>query len=307
VAPAPGTIATSATPSLVTPVVRVLGSTATSAELAVKGATRPFWLVLGESQNAGWEATGPGGRSLGAPQLIDGYANGWFVTPPRSGTFVVTLQFGPQRVVTPAILASGATLVLCLLLGLVPVGRLRRRLVRRRSHGAERRTAKPANGAAAAAEGTPQHRPSGIARKEPLDAAPLLGPPFQASGRAPHLPCCVLVAALCGAVAMVVLPPPWAPSIAGATAVASFAGLRWGRARSILGLAAAGCIGAAGAVTVLDQLRHHYSPGSSWPHNFETAGVLAFVAVVALAADSIVGLARRHSRVESARNGPQDK
>ena len=60
-------------------------------------------------------------------------------------------------------------------------------------------------------------------------------------------------------------------------------------------------------MTVFDQLRHHYSPGSSWPHNFETAGVLAFVAVVALATDSVVELARRRGRVEPAGNGPQKK
>ena len=305
-APAPGTIAPSTTPSLATPVVRVLKATATSAKLEIKDATQPFWLVLGESQNAGWEAAEPGGRSLGASQLIDGYANGWYVTPPQRGTFVVTLQFGPQRVVTPAIAASGATVLLCLLLGFVPLGRLRRRLVRRGSHAAERRLTEPGAGRPAGAAKARQDRPAGAARKQPRDAAPLLGTPFPATGRSPHLPSCLLVAALCGAVAMVVLPPPWAPSVAGATAVACFAGLRWGRARAILGLAAVGGIGAAGTVTVLDQLRHHYSPGSGWPHNFETAGVLAFVAVVALATDSVVGLARRHRRAESAGDGPQD-
>ena len=102
--------------------VRVLDSTATSARLEVQGATRPFWLVLGESLNSGWEATGPGGRSLGTPQLIDGFANGWYVTPLRRGTFVVALQFAPQAIVTPAVIASGAALALCLFLGFVPIG-----------------------------------------------------------------------------------------------------------------------------------------------------------------------------------------
>jgi hypothetical protein len=114
------------------------------------------------------------------------------------------------------------------------------------------------------------------------------------SGEPPKLLTCILVAAACGAIAMVVLPPSWAPSIAGATAVLAIAGLRWSRARSVLSLSAVGCIGAAGAVTVFDQARHHYPPGSAWPHNFETAGVLAFVGVVALATDMAVELARRH-------------
>ena len=65
--PAPGTFGTLSSPRLAAPTVRVLGSSATTARLEVVGATHPFWLVLGQSLNAGWEATGPGGRPLGAP------------------------------------------------------------------------------------------------------------------------------------------------------------------------------------------------------------------------------------------------
>ena len=300
--PAPGTIGTSATSPLSTPTVRVLESTATSARLEIEGATRPFWLVLGESLNAGWEATGPGGRSLGTPQLIDGYANGWYVTPQRSGTFVVTLQFGPQRIVTPAILASGAALVLCLVLGFIPATRIRRRLGGRGYHAAERNVTEPARDTVPAADVARQVPETGTSRNPVLDA-PVLGRPFAAGGRTPHLLGCLLVAAMCGAMAMMALPPPWAVPVAGATAVVSLAGLRWGRARSILALCTVGCIGTAGVVTVFDQVRHHYAPGSGWPHNFETAGVLAFIGVVALATDSAVELARRHSRSEPQGDG----
>jgi hypothetical protein len=58
-------------------------------------------------------------------------------------------------------------------------------------------------------------------------------------------------------------------------------------------------------VTVFDQLRHHYSPGSSWPHNFETAGVLAFIGVVALATDAAVEFARRYRRPGKRGDGPE--
>jgi hypothetical protein len=292
--PASGTIGTPATSFLPTPTVRVLGSTATSAKLEVQGATRPFWLVLGESLNAGWEATWRGGRSLGAPQLIDGYANGWYVSPQRSSTFVVTLEFAPQGIVTPAVIASGATLALCLFLGFVPIGPIRRRLRRRGPRSAEKQVVEPAGGTVTADPGSWDASPTRHSQTSALDASPILGSPLATSGEPPKLLTCILVAAACGAIAMVVLPPSWAPSIAGATAVLAIAGLRWSRARSVLSLSAVGCIGAAGAVTVFDQVRHHYPPGNAWPHNFETAGVLAFVGVVALATDMAVELARRH-------------
>ena len=292
--PASGTIGTPATSFLPTPTVRVLGSTATSAKLEVQGATRPFWLVLGESLNAGWEATWRGGRSLGAPQLIDGYANGWYVSPQRSSTFVVTLEFAPQGIVTPAVIASGAMLALCLFLGFVPIGPIRRRLRRRGPRSAEKQVVEPAGGTVTADPGSWDATPTRHSQTSALDASPILGSPLATSGEPPKLLTCILVAAACGAIAMVVLPPSWAASIAGATAVLAIAGLRWSRARSVLSLSAVGCIGAAGAVTVFDQVRHHYPPGSAWPHNFETAGVLAFVGVVALATDMAVELARRH-------------
>jgi arabinofuranan 3-O-arabinosyltransferase len=38
----------------------------------------PAWLVLGEGYNKGWRATCDG-HDLGAPQVIDGYSNGWLV------------------------------------------------------------------------------------------------------------------------------------------------------------------------------------------------------------------------------------
>jgi hypothetical protein len=299
--PAPGTIGTPTASSLPAPRVRVLDSTATSARLEVQGATRPFWLVLGESLNSGWEATGPGGRSLGAPQLIDGYANGWYVTPLRRGTFVVALQFAPQAMVTPAVIASGATLALCLFLGFVPTGPVRRRLRRRGAHLAQNRAVEPepAGGAAAAVPASSEPSPAGDSQTSVPDASPDLGSPLAAGETPPRLRTCILVAAACGAIAMVVLPSSWAPSIAGATAVVALAGLWWSHARSILSLSAVGCIAAAGAVTVFDQVRHHYPPGSAWPHNFETAGVLALVGVVALGTDAAIELARQHQSRQS--------
>ena len=85
-----------------------------SYKLQVDGASAPFWLVLGQSQNDGWKATVKGRGSLGMPTLIDGYANGWYITPTGSGPIEITLTWTPQRVVWIAIGLSALALAVCL-------------------------------------------------------------------------------------------------------------------------------------------------------------------------------------------------
>ncbi len=89
----------------------------------VTGASRPFWLVLGQSQNAGWRAT-VGGRDLGASQLVDGYANGWLVRPGHH-TLTVDLEWVPQRTVQRSLALSIVAVMLCL--GIVLFSSPRRR------------------------------------------------------------------------------------------------------------------------------------------------------------------------------------
>jgi arabinofuranan 3-O-arabinosyltransferase len=55
----------------------------------------PGWLVLGESYDRGWHADCDG-RSLGAPKVVDAFANGWRVAP---GCHDVSFTFAPQRAV----------------------------------------------------------------------------------------------------------------------------------------------------------------------------------------------------------------
>ena len=62
----------------------------------VDGADEPFWLVLGQSENAGWHAT-TDGAALGPRRLVDGYANGWLVDPTTDESFDVVLEWTPQR------------------------------------------------------------------------------------------------------------------------------------------------------------------------------------------------------------------
>lgn len=84
---------------------------------------RPSWLVLGEGYDRGWRAW-CNGRSLGAPVPIDGYANGWRVSP---GCATVRFAFAPNRIATVGYVVSGAGAAACLLVLLIAVWRRRRR------------------------------------------------------------------------------------------------------------------------------------------------------------------------------------
>jgi hypothetical protein len=71
-------------------------------------------LVLGESQNDGWQATADG-ADLGPPKLVDGYANGW-VIPASDHPVEVTLRWTPQRAIYAGLVASGVAALACLAL-----------------------------------------------------------------------------------------------------------------------------------------------------------------------------------------------
>jgi arabinofuranan 3-O-arabinosyltransferase len=106
--------ASSAAPS--PPTVTIAGQTRVSYDLRVDRATQPFWLVLGQSLNAGWHAR-LDGHDLGPATLIDGYANGWRITPPAGGApLVISLEWTPQRWVWWALGVSAVATVICLVL-----------------------------------------------------------------------------------------------------------------------------------------------------------------------------------------------
>jgi arabinofuranan 3-O-arabinosyltransferase len=119
VAAAGGDAAPAAPPA---PTIEVVGQGHDHATVRVTGATpdEPFWLVLGQSYNDGWTASvdeddladseGPG-----APQLVDGFANGWLITP-GSESFDVALRFAPQQRVNIGIVVSAVAAFGCLAL-----------------------------------------------------------------------------------------------------------------------------------------------------------------------------------------------
>ncbi len=117
-------------------------------------AERPFWLVFSESFHAGWKAYGrekKEGRRLKAEvneknkehwsalvsawrdkdkrieltehQMVNGYANGWYVPVGRkteeeeeklTGDFQIVLEYKPQRLFEIGVLISGVTFVSCI-------------------------------------------------------------------------------------------------------------------------------------------------------------------------------------------------
>ncbi len=105
------------------PTVRVTSETATEMHATVTGATKPYWLVLGQSINKGWKATIDGsGKDLGPSTLIDGFANGWLVTPTGAGTVSVTLRWTPQRGEDIALVVSALAVMATLVLALARAG-----------------------------------------------------------------------------------------------------------------------------------------------------------------------------------------
>lgn len=73
----------------------------------------PFWLVLGESASPGWRPSS-GAAAFGPATMVDGYANGWLVTPRRAGTFAVDLRWTPQRSVWISLAASALGIAFCI-------------------------------------------------------------------------------------------------------------------------------------------------------------------------------------------------
>jgi arabinofuranan 3-O-arabinosyltransferase len=108
------------TPDDAAPTVTMNGHGPVSYDLTVGATTKPFWLVLSQSHNPGWEPTVQGG-SAGPLTIVNGFANGWLITPDASGKPVhVSLDWVPQRIVWLALLLSALALVVVLFLGWRP-------------------------------------------------------------------------------------------------------------------------------------------------------------------------------------------
>lgn len=91
--------------------------TRTDREIVVPACPMGCWLVFGEGYNPGWTASTDSG-SLGAPTLVDGNANGWYLAPSTTPT-TVTVQWPAQRTLNVAFVLSalGVLAALALVVG----------------------------------------------------------------------------------------------------------------------------------------------------------------------------------------------
>jgi arabinofuranan 3-O-arabinosyltransferase len=100
----------------------VLESDRFGRSVEIRNCASGCWLVLGEGHNEAWAADGPDG-SLGAPVLVDGGFNGWWIEP-TSEPIVVRVRWTAQRPLTIAIILSSIAVVVAA--GLVILDRRRR-------------------------------------------------------------------------------------------------------------------------------------------------------------------------------------
>ena len=296
------------------PTVTTLSQTSTSLHLRVTDAgTVPFQLVMGQSINAGWVARIDGGSTLGAPVLIDAFANGWRIDPTtqagadHTGTFDVTLTWTPQSRSTAAVLASALAILVCLWLAFAPRRwrRLPRRL-RRGGDGAGDGAGSgdgagdgPGDGAGAGKAGTADTgviaatvgvgEQAGMPEDADDDAPVLVAHPFASDG--PRSP--VWVAVVTGVATGLVAGLAARPVVGLGVGLATVVSLLVPKLRYLLGWAAVGFVLATGTYVVLRQIDFRFAaPG--WPVRFDLASSLAWAGVVFLGADAVVEVVLRH-------------
>jgi arabinofuranan 3-O-arabinosyltransferase len=250
------------------PTIEVTGTGPTTVDAHVARADRPFWLVLGQSLNAGWHATADG-RDLGPPTLVDGYANGWRV--PAGTDIDLHVEWQPQKVVWAMIFASLAFVLAAIVLVAWP-----------RRAGAGGNGTATAEGPGAAGGDDPL--------RLPLDARPSMPHPLswdrvlRYAGPTPgrFAQVATVVGALVGGVA--VMSPLAGVLLAAAAAVV----LRWRRARPLLTVGAPAIFAATVGWMMLRQHFDLLPAGFDWPTYFEGAQQPAWFAVALLALDVVV-------------------
>ncbi len=255
--PFPGQVRTKSAPR-----VTVTGEGPVAYRLSVTGATpgKPFWLVLGESLSPGWKATASGIGNLGKPQLVDGYANGWLITP-TSANFDVSLDWTPQDHVWIGIGISAAALLLCVLM-----------FIRR----------------------DPRHGrlpldPAGEPVVPGSESAPALISPFARDTRRLSWRRAAVALIVSGGLAAALITP-----LAGLVAAAcTIAALLVPRGRTLLRFGSVLALVISAAYVLEVQARYDLPETGQWVQAFHKVATISWLAVAFLVADVLVGWARR--------------
>ncbi len=251
-APAPTTAASTGTDA---PAVRVVKQSRTSMTVRADAATEPYWLVLGQSLNRGWRAK-IDGHDLGAPTLVDGFANGWLVHPDASGKpATITLDWTPQRKVNIAFVISILAMLACIVLvaGALLRGRHRR-------------------------------------REAPVGAAPprllrVLSPRPLEPRRSAVIGTVASSAVLAG-----LLVEPWVGVLAGVLVFLAIRSPRW---RLALRIAPALLIGVTAIAMTTDQVLRSYPAVFQWPSYFTATRLPIWIALVLVACDTLISVVWR--------------
>ncbi|MCC5953522.1 MAG: DUF3367 domain-containing protein [Acidimicrobiia bacterium] len=228
------------------PELALAGSGRVTHDATVAPADDPYWVVLAQSFNDGWEAdlaVGSTASTSAAPTLVNGFANGWFVEPDGEPV-EVHIAWTPQRVVWVA-------LVISLLAGL---------------------------GCVALAIGRPGRRSgAGQVARATDDGATATWPFGVSSGYS--WPVALVVGVVVTVAAGLNVPTDMrmaAAPVLGAVAVAVF---RWRRGRDLAVVLAGLGVAVAGAYVVLQQFRHGFPPDFAWPVQFSRAHLPAWAAL----------------------------
>ena len=240
-----------AEPVLPGPAISVTNTGRVSYDATVDHADAPFWLAVSQSWSDGWKAT-VNGKSLPAPQVINGYGNGWLIDPAvyGAGPLNFHVEFAPQRIVWVAIGLSALGLVVCL--ALVVFGRSRRD-----AHALV-------------------NRPD-----EPLD--PALTLPLGRGGVASVTKTVAIAGPISLFVALTTPVHGWGlPIVVVGVAAITVVALRWRRGRGLAAALAAGLLSLTYAYIVISQYRHHHVADFLWPERFMRANLPALFAIFLL-------------------------
>lgn len=271
------------------PDVEVLDAGRISYDARVDRPSQPFWLVVGQSWSPGWIATA-NGAPLGPPQVINGYANGWYVDPAAvagDGPINIRAEWAPQKVVWIALAISVVGLIVCIALLFFARHRARHDPVRidepSRPFGPDMPGFVPAmlRRRRRRAETEPSHEIHVLPWSWALSAS---------------LPLALLAT----------LNVPWVwwqiLSVVPYTALVIWA-MRRPDARGLLGVAAAGCLFASASFYVIQQFRHRFPPDFVWPQLFDRVHLVGLMAIFLLAAEAVRELVVRRWRPRTSADG----